>query len=559
VFHFTGNFQLPEGEQPAQPKRSFAKIQGLHVLVVDDNATNRRILEQMLLGWNMKPTVVASGEAALAALRLAIEERRPFQLVITDHNMPGMDGFTLSERIVQQQADLGDPAIIMLTSSQLMGDTQRSRTVGIASFMTKPVNQSDLYNSILKSLGVSPTEGIRKRDKLATTQDFATLVAAMPPTKILLAEDNPINQTLALTILEGWGHTIVLAQDGVEAVEAFEREPFDIVLMDMQMPRKDGFEATASIRDLEKKSGTHIPIIALTAHALKGDRERCLEGGMDGYVSKPLQEEALYAEIVRLVPTPTVLAATATAAEPAPSAPAPAPVFKPREPRVPEVPEVLPAPAHDGAPPPFAPKPVVDTPAPFAPRAASVPPTPFAPKPAAGDTPAPLAPRAPFPARPVGAPFAPKAGDSGEVPAPFWKQPGGAPVVAPVAPVATASAAPADIAEVLDMAVLQSRLGNKKALLRKISAQFLDLYGQQLADIGTAVQAGDMDNLYKAAHKFKGSLGNFAAGPAVQAALALEQIGKHGPRDEARPAYEKLEVEVRRLAPVIESFAKDES
>lgn len=482
TFHFTGVFQLADTEQPKAPRRVIDQVQGMNVLVVDDNATNRRILEQMLLSWNMRPTLVNGGPAALKALDAATAAGQTFPLIITDHNMPGMDGFTLTEKIKEMQYP-GDPVIIMLTSTQLVGDTARSRAVGINTFMTKPVNQSDLYNIILKALGVTPPTS-NKKDRFKGL-DLAALSKEMRPLKLLLAEDNPINQTLAITILEGWGHTVIVANDGQEAVEAVQREPFDVILMDMQMPRKDGFEATAAVREYERGTGRRTPIIALTAHALKGDRERCLEGGMDGYVSKPLQDEDLFAEIDRLAPEVSVLTTMASAEA----------VVTPVEEPVPEK-----AGNGDG-------KVVVSVSTN-----------------GHGD------------------------GTPAESPAPPAEEPAAASAEAEPKP-----------EEIVDLPALHARLGNKKALLKRIAAQFLELYPQQMADIKAAVEAQDMDALYKAAHKFKGSVGNFAAPRAVQAALALEMMGRHQHAGDTVPAYQQLVVEVGRLKGVIEGLVADDT
>ncbi|HEY4001782.1 MAG TPA: response regulator, partial [Candidatus Xenobia bacterium] len=298
IFHFTGRFGfVPASERPAA-RKSMKHLSGVPVLVVDDNATNRRILEHILLSWNMRPTVVESGSAAVQAM-----ESGAFDLVVTDNRMPGMDGFTLSDRI-RQTPSYGNPAIIMLTSTDLLGDTQRSRSIGIDAYMTKPVNQSELYNRIVACLGVSTGSAAERPSPPAPQKPPGTRSL-----RILVAEDNPINQTIATAILEEWHHDVTIAHDGQEAVGLVRAGGFDLVLMDVQMPRMDGFQATGQIRQEEAQSGRpHVPIIALTAHALKEDRERCLAAGMDGYVSKPLEETELAAEIERLtaaVPPPS--------------------------------------------------------------------------------------------------------------------------------------------------------------------------------------------------------------------------------------------------------------
>jgi CheY-like chemotaxis protein len=263
----------------------------LPVLVVDDNATNRRILEAMLTNWGMKAVAVEGGQAALMAMYQARESSEPFPLALLDCHMPGMDGYMLAAEI-KQRPGLADTLLIMLTSAGQSGDCESRRKMGIADCLTKPVKQSELLSAIIRTLNNS--------------SQAATLSAQSPPPRpikksgklrILLTEDNLVNQTLAIRLLEKHGHTVVAANNGREALAAMEQERFDIVLMDVQMPEMDGLEATAHIREQEQQTGGHIPIIAMTAHAMKGDRERCLEAGMDAYLSKPIQA----AEFLKLV------------------------------------------------------------------------------------------------------------------------------------------------------------------------------------------------------------------------------------------------------------------
>jgi two-component system sensor histidine kinase/response regulator len=265
------------------------ELVGRTVLVVDDNGTNRAIFEKTLLKWMMVPTMVGSGPEAVALFHAAVERGAPFDLVLLDVNMPDMDGFSTAERL---NADAGakPPTIMMLSSSDQIGDSAKCRAMGIASYLVKPVRQTALRQAILKALS-------------RPTAKPAALSAGKPageparPLRILLAEDNVVNQKVAIGLLEKAGHSVTLANNGLEAVAAISAITFDLVLMDMQMPEMGGAEAMAAIRESEKTIGGHLPIVALTAHALKGDRERCLESGADGYVPKPIAPAMLFREI----------------------------------------------------------------------------------------------------------------------------------------------------------------------------------------------------------------------------------------------------------------------
>ena len=250
--------------------------------MVDDNAANRTILQELLVNWRMDATAVDSAAAALAALDDAIHQQRPFHLVITDALMPDVDGFALARQIAAD-ARLSDAKVIMLTSSGPSSARHREADRTIASQLTKPVKQSDLLDAILtafgESVGPRPQDDDVRRPQRAVDRRL----------NILVAEDNPTNQTLVRLLLEQHRHRVTLVPDGREAVAKSDTASFDLILMDVQMPEMDGFEATAAIRQRERATGTHIPIVAMTAHAMAGDRERCLEEGMDAYVSKPLQ------------------------------------------------------------------------------------------------------------------------------------------------------------------------------------------------------------------------------------------------------------------------------
>jgi signal transduction histidine kinase/CheY-like chemotaxis protein len=277
---------------PARPVDTLALLR-LPVLVVDDNATNRRILIELLRGWRMRPVAVADGAAALAAMRRAQTDGAPFPLALLDGQMPGMDGFELAERI-RMEPELARTSLVLLTSSGKPGDRGRCRDLGV-SYLTKPIMQAELLKGIERALGYSTADGATPAPPRTTLHRPASRL------HVLLAEDAVVNQMVVVNLLEKRGHTVVAVDNGREAVDAVGREPFDVVLMDVQMPEMDGFAATAAIRALERTTGHHLPIVAMTAHAMKGDRERCLEAGMDAYVAKPLQPPQLFATIESVV------------------------------------------------------------------------------------------------------------------------------------------------------------------------------------------------------------------------------------------------------------------
>jgi signal transduction histidine kinase/CheY-like chemotaxis protein len=264
-------------------------LRGVKVLVVDDNSTNRRIMHGMLKRWAMRPTQVEGGEAALVELSAAREAGAPYGLIVTDMHMPKMDGFSLVERI-RQRPELATATIMMLTSAGHRGDAERCKKLGVAAYLLKPIRQSELREAIARVLGAREQTGaipLVTRYSLQDARDPMTVL------RILVAEDNPVNQRLVIRLLEKRGHRVVLAADGRQAIEALNQGSFDLVFMDVQMPEMDGFEATAIIREKEKKTGKHQPIIALTAHAMTGDRDRCLAAGMDGYLTKPIRPQEL--------------------------------------------------------------------------------------------------------------------------------------------------------------------------------------------------------------------------------------------------------------------------
>ena len=299
TFHFTARLGTPAAH--AAPADS--DLAGIRALVVDDNAVNRRVLHDLLRRQQMLPAGAASGAEALQALQQASAEGRPFELVLLDANMPAMDGFEAAARI-RDLAGIAGPTIMMLSSSGQYGESERCRALGIANHLTKPVDCRDLLNALRRALGRERPGSSSRHGDSHVKSGPAVLAVARPPVvdppqriRVLLVEDNAVNQKLASSLLERRGHTVTVAANGHEALAALERESFDLVLMDVQMPVMGGFEATARIRERERASGAHQLIVAMTAHAMKGDRERCLDAGMDDYLTKPLDSRRLYALI----------------------------------------------------------------------------------------------------------------------------------------------------------------------------------------------------------------------------------------------------------------------
>jgi two-component system sensor histidine kinase/response regulator len=294
IFHFTVRL----AKQVDQPSRSDADgrnvqdLPVLPVLVVDDNATNRRIMVDQLSQWNMNPTAVDSVAAALAELRRASNSGRPYPLALVDCIMTPADGFALAEQL-RQNVGLQPPILIMLSSAVQPEYRARSRELGFAAYLTKPVKQSELLERLMHTL-----RGPASQQEVAPPKQPSELKSNRP-LQILLAEDSLINQRLAFRFLESWGHHVAIVMNGREALEAMNMRRFDVVLMDVQMPELDGLEVTTSIRERERISGGHTPIIAMTANAMKGDRERCLAVGMDDYISKPIRPQNLFDAIER--------------------------------------------------------------------------------------------------------------------------------------------------------------------------------------------------------------------------------------------------------------------
>jgi len=291
AFHFTAQFGAADTARPT-PNQDVL-LAGLRVLVVDDNLTNRRILTETLLQWSMRAEPAANAEEALELMRGAKRGSDPYSIVVTDVHMPEMDGFELTRRI-RSSPDLDSAIVLMLTSSEHQGDIQRCRELGISRYLIKPIRQRELRAALVSLLTGERAPAADLAQKAPPIEPLRPEPPARPA-RILLAEDNIVNQRLALRVLEKAGHRVVVAGNGKEACEACRDQAFDLVLMDVQMPDMGGLEATAAIRDGERGTHAHVPIIAMTAHAMKGDRERCLEAGMDDYLSKPVHAGELLA------------------------------------------------------------------------------------------------------------------------------------------------------------------------------------------------------------------------------------------------------------------------
>ncbi len=289
TFHFTAKLGLQKRQ--IHTRAGVRTIKDSRVLIVDDNQTNRRILEELLRTWGMRVESVEGGKEAIEAMERAASEGALHNVVLLDVHMPDMDGFMTAAEVRKRPA-LEHATIIMLSSADRPTDARRCEEHQIARYLMKPVKQSELLDALLRALADSVTSAAISAPKPAAPKSAKSL-------RVLLAEDNAVNRTLAMRLLEKMGHQVVSAINGREAIELHAKEAFDVILMDGQMPEVDGFEATAAIREKEKTDGRHIPIIALTAHAMKGDRERCIAAGMDDYVSKPIQTHELSAALDR--------------------------------------------------------------------------------------------------------------------------------------------------------------------------------------------------------------------------------------------------------------------
>ena len=315
IFHFTVLFKLSRPKDVPIPRLKPKNLLGMPVLIVDDNYTNRLLLQEMITPWGLVPTIAADGKEAIALFNEGFGSAAPYRLILLDMQMPELDGFDVA-KIIKGGPSGKDVKIIMLSSMGERGDYDRCKEVGISGYLAKPIKQSDLFDAIMMTMGLplEETPTVITRHKIYEERESFN---------ILLAEDNLINQTLAITLLETRGHRVVLASNGIEAVEAFKKGDFDLILMDIQMPKMDGFEATREIRKTEdsmqakqtpdanqstinnrqstinnqQSTIQRVPIIAMTAHAMTGDREKCIDAGMDDYVSKPINPEALFSVI----------------------------------------------------------------------------------------------------------------------------------------------------------------------------------------------------------------------------------------------------------------------
>jgi two-component system, sensor histidine kinase and response regulator len=290
-FYFTVRVEASEKTIDSHMIATSQPLRDVRVLVVDDNQTNRRILQGTLNSWGAQTTCVAGGRQALAELASALDAQKAYHVAVTDTHMPDMNGFGLVTRI-RNLSEMSSMPVLMLSSGARREDADRCRQLGIGSLLSKPVRRKDLLSAIVASLGchATPQSSTKVLAREFTSRDREV--------HILLAEDNRVNQTVASRLLARLGYTLVIANNGYEAIGLLRRQTFDLVLMDVQMPEMDGITATERIREYEKSTHGHIPIIAMTAHIMKEDRTRCLAAGMDGYVTKPLNSEELKAAIL---------------------------------------------------------------------------------------------------------------------------------------------------------------------------------------------------------------------------------------------------------------------
>jgi signal transduction histidine kinase/CheY-like chemotaxis protein/HPt (histidine-containing phosphotransfer) domain-containing protein len=297
TFHFTSSFAVPERARMRTSEGGTA-LEGIRVLIVDDNETNCTILSEVTTAKSMRPVVARSADEAFARLEQGLDEVEPFELLVSDVHMPVVDGFMLAERL-RRDGRFSTLPIVFLTSAGQTGDLERCEALGVSSRLVKPVKQSELYQVMTRALG--PAHGPPEREIVHAPAWADAESPPLAPLRILLVEDSPANRKVALAMLGGMGHSFEVATNGREALDLLAQQRFDVVLMDVQMPEMDGLEATAAIRAGETGTVTHVPIIAMTAHALQGDREKCLAAGMDDYVSKPIRRAQLLEALRRAV------------------------------------------------------------------------------------------------------------------------------------------------------------------------------------------------------------------------------------------------------------------
>ena len=296
LFEFTISVGAVSETMEDRAKHGEVSLQDLSALVVDDNATNRRILEEQLRGWGMRPETAVGAREGLDAAKLRIDRGQPFDVVLTDLHMPGMDGFAFVAALRGMSA--GTEAILMLTSGEHPDDLSRSRDLGISAYLTKPVRRHELRVAIAAAIAAGPAFGVPAESRAESKEAVGLRpaperVVGGRSLHVLLAEDVEVNRMVACGILGHAGHTVEVAHNGTEVAPLLAAHSFDVVLMDIQMPEMDGFQATAAIREMEKRTGAHIPVIAMTAHAMEGYKEKCLAAGMDGYLTKPIRQDLL--------------------------------------------------------------------------------------------------------------------------------------------------------------------------------------------------------------------------------------------------------------------------
>lgn len=461
-FQFTACFGLQKNVKEIKVPTEWGGLNDLSVLVVENNAINRFILQEILHYWRMKTTITESGEQALSVLEQAKES---FSLMITEAQMPRMGGFALVEQI-KKKPDLSEIPAIVLSSIGCHGDEVRCRELGVKGYLRKPIKQSELLNTILTVLD----KPLRRADSSPSDLSRSTHKSKQQ-LHILLAEDKLVNQNFAVTLLSNWGHKVVLANNGEEALAAWAADSFDLVLMDVQMPKMDGFEATATIRTKEKETGSHIPIIAMTAHAMKGDRQRCLEAGMDDYIPKPINQKKLFEVIEQIIQTPTINIKGASAKK------------HPRKEHLFSCGKVE-----------------TDVSQQETRKLTNFP--------AFTDT------------------------ETKE----FTNQ-GDSPV--------------------LDKDALMNHVDGNLQLLKKMIAGFLEDCPRMTSEIRQALDSGNSEGLWHAAHGLKGSVSHFSANFAYEAALNLERIGRAGKMAEAKQAFAVLEKEIERLEPLLAALEEE--
>jgi signal transduction histidine kinase/CheY-like chemotaxis protein len=298
TFFFTAQFGLPTEPLASRTVPLLERLQGLRVLAVDDNATNRLIIEEMLKSWEMRPTVVECGPAALGQMQQAVREQRPFDLVLLDAMMPDMDGLEVARQI-GRHAELGGAVMMLLSSLDDQDYINSIREEGVRTHLRKPITRSDLLDAIMDALADQLPAGEEVMNSSIAEESTVQLL------RVLLAEDNKVNQLVAVAMLEKQGHAVTVVRNGQEALDMLEAESFDLVLMDMQMPVMGGIEATREQRRRERLAGGHMAIVGLTANAMKSDEEDCLAAGMDAYIPKPLRRDRLtetFAELASRFP-----------------------------------------------------------------------------------------------------------------------------------------------------------------------------------------------------------------------------------------------------------------